>query len=213
MIRAKGYIALALPVVLFAAMMALGISAGQRLEGTDWLRACSVLCAYWGWMAVETATSIRERGEESPKDKGTLLLYAIGQGATVLIALALAPGAPAEPVAWAGVALFVVGVALRLYAVRTLGDLYSHRVRVQSSHRVISRGPYRFIRHPAYAGMLLAHLGFVLVFFHWLALAPLVLLLLPGVVLRITVEEKAMLGLDGYADYCARRKRLIPMVW
>ena len=50
--------------------------------------------------------------------------------------------------------LFAAGVAFRLWAVFTLGRFYSHSVRLRRDHRIVESGPYRFVRHPAYAGMI-----------------------------------------------------------
>jgi protein-S-isoprenylcysteine O-methyltransferase Ste14 len=210
---AQGHLAVAMPVVLFGATAALGVVASRHVSGVAHVRACFVLCTYWAWIAFETTLSIRERGERSPQDRGTLQVYALGQGLTALSALAFFRTAPTSIVAWTGAVAFLLGAALRIYAIRTLGSLYSHRVRVQLSHRIVSHGPYRWVRHPAYAGMLLAHLGFVLVFFNWVALGAFLFLLLPGVVVRIVAEEKALLSLEGYAEYCSQRRRLLPLVW
>jgi protein-S-isoprenylcysteine O-methyltransferase Ste14 len=210
---ARGQLAVVLPLILFVATVVLGIVALRQLSGVAYVRACFVLCTYGVWIAFETTISVRERKEESPRGQGTLALYALGQGATALSALGFFRSGPAGGLAWTGVGLFLLGVGVRIHAIRTLGALYSHRVRVQPSHRVVSEGPYRWVRHPAYSGMLLAHFGFVLVFFNWIALGALLLLLLPGVVARIVTEEKALLTVEGYLEYSAQRKRLMPLVW
>src|SRR5204863_385897 len=113
----------------------------------------------------------------------------------------------------AGIGVFLAGVAFRLAAIRELGRFYSHRVRLTDGHKIVDTGPYRLVRHPAYTGMLLAHAGFVMSFFHPVALAILLGVLLPAVVLRIRVEERALMTLDGYAAYGAGRKRLVPLLW
>ena len=57
--------------------------------------------------------------------------------------------------------VFLTGVTLRAWAIHELGIQYSHRVVRISEGGLISSGPYRVLRHPAYAGMLLANIGFV----------------------------------------------------
>jgi protein-S-isoprenylcysteine O-methyltransferase Ste14 len=100
-----------------------------------------------------------------------------------------------------------------LVAIRQLGQFYSHRVRVQSEHKIISQGPYRFVRHPAYTGMILSHLGFSLFFFNTWTLGFWALIHVPAVVYRILVEEKALFQIKGYPEYARNRKRIIPLLW
>jgi len=111
------------------------------------------------------------------------------------------------------VALFYFGVLFRLNAIETLGRFYSHRVRLVGEHQVVDTGPYRYVRHPAYTGMITAHLGFVLFFFNYWAFASWLLVLVPAVVMRIKVEEQALHELPGYTDYAATHKRLFPGIW
>ena len=50
----------------------------------------------------------------------------------------------------AGLAIFVCGVALRMWAIATLGRLFTYDVAIQAGHRVVTSGPYRWVRHPSY---------------------------------------------------------------
>jgi protein-S-isoprenylcysteine O-methyltransferase Ste14 len=112
-----------------------------------------------------------------------------------------------------GIAIAVAGIALRWYAVITLGRFFTTRVMTSPDQRVVATGPYRFVRHPSYTGMLLTVLGILLCSGNWLALACFVIAL-PGFAYRIRVEERALtnaLG-DPYRDYMRRTKRLVPFV-
>jgi protein-S-isoprenylcysteine O-methyltransferase Ste14 len=80
---------------------------------------------------------------------------------------------------------------------------------------VITTGPYRVIRHPSYAGILLAVIGLGLLIGNWLSLVSLTIAIGGGLVFRIRVEERALLRNlgDDYRNYAATHKRLIPFIW
>jgi protein-S-isoprenylcysteine O-methyltransferase Ste14 len=88
------------------------------------------------------------------------------------------------------------------------------KVQTERHHRVVSTGPYAFVRHPMYSSMMLFFVGAPLLLGSaWgLLFAPLFLLLFA---IRIRIEERTLIaGLSGYADYAARvRYRLLPGIW
>ncbi|HXK25031.1 MAG TPA: methyltransferase [Myxococcota bacterium] len=115
----------------------------------------------------------------------------------------------------AALALFLAGYAVALWAMH-VNAFFSTMVRIQRErgHRVVDRGPYRFVRHPGYAGALLAHLALPVALGSLWGLVP-AALGGAGVALRIVVEERTLrAGLAGYAEYASRvRWRLVPGVW
>ncbi len=111
-----------------------------------------------------------------------------------------------------GLAIILCGLALRWAAIIALGRLFTANVAVHTGHRVVRTGVYRFVRHPAYTGLLLAFVGLGVGFGNWLSLAFLFVPIAAALMYRIGVEEAALreaLG-DEYADYCRATKRLIP---
>jgi protein-S-isoprenylcysteine O-methyltransferase Ste14 len=103
--------------------------------------------------------------------------------------------------------LFVIWVMnVNRYAART--------IRVEAEQKVITTGPYRFVRHPLYAGSALLWLLTPLALGSWVAW-PFFVLLVPFYVIRLLYEEKVLREqLPGYSEYCQRtRFRLIPFVW
>jgi protein-S-isoprenylcysteine O-methyltransferase len=114
-----------------------------------------------------------------------------------------------------GISLAVLGIALRVWAVRTLGRFFQVVLVVQPDHHVVAKGPYRVIRHPSYAGPLLAFVGIGLALNHWVSLALCFSLPAAAHVHRIVVEEKMLVaGLGAeYEEYRRKTKRLMPFVW
>jgi protein-S-isoprenylcysteine O-methyltransferase Ste14 len=125
---------------------------------------------------------------------------------------AIRPGAVAFGV---GLAVALAGLALRLWSVKVLGDYFTFTVKVSADQPVIKAGPYRALRHPGYTGALLACAGVGLATANWVALAVAVLLPLALLLVRIRIEEHALLATlgDRYRCYAAGHKRLVPLVW
>lgn len=115
----------------------------------------------------------------------------------------------------AGAAVLVAGVILRGWALVTLGQYFTVIVQVSPDRPVVSSGPYRFVRHPGYAGVMLATIGVGLMSGNWVGAAAMTFLSLIAVVRRIRIEESALIAtLDGrYRAYAAAHKRLMPLVW
>ena len=126
-------------------------------------------------------------------------------------------GSPPLPllVQVAALGLFVAGYVFAIQAMRA-NPFFSAAVRIQieRGHRLVDQGPYRFVRHPGYAGSVAAHIVLPIALGSLWGLVPAVLggLL---VAVRILGEERTLRdGLPGYAEYTARvRWRLVPGVW
>ena len=120
------------------------------------------------------------------------MLIALTLGAAIGMAAAAASVAPGlrmpEVVRALGVIVMWLGLATRVWAIATLGGAFRTTVEVDARQAVVSTGPYKRIRHPAYAGLLLVVAGFGLALGNWLSLAVCLVVPLPGVVLRIHVE-------------------------
>jgi len=77
-----------------------------------------------------------------------------------------------------------------------------------------TNGPYRIIRHPSYAGLLVNSLGWALVFRSGVGLV-LTLLIVPPLIARMRAEEALLRSQFGgeYDAYCARTSRLLPGIY
>ena len=171
---------------------------------------------YLLWMIIELRVTRRDVDTEGKKtyDYMTCQLYGAGQALTILTALWF-PSVWRMPNAahFVGISIFLLGGCYRLWAIHTLGKFYSHRVRTMSQHQIIVSGPYRIIRHPAYAGMIIANLGISVYFFNWVTICVYLFILAPAIILRIAIEEKMLFKIDGYPEFARNRKRLFPCIW
>ncbi len=176
----------------------------------------------WGsfllWLVIESVVKRRSRAESVEGKEWTLSLIMVMLLVSLVAATAAAsrhlapiPGPAWWPVA-AGVTLLWLGVALRLWAIFTLGRFFKLTVVIQENHRVIDRGPYRWLRHPSYSGGLLAAAGIGLAEGDWVSVAIMVVGLSIAYLIRIPVEERALLADlgDEYAAYAKRTARLVP---
>jgi protein-S-isoprenylcysteine O-methyltransferase len=124
-------------------------------------------------------------------------------------------GAATAPLGAVGLVLFVAGLALRWYAIAYLGRFFTVNVAIASDHRVIDTGPYRYVRHPSYAGALLAFLGLGLCLGNWASILCTVVPPFCVFLWRMRVEEAALVAGLGpeYREYMGRTQRLIPAIY
>lgn len=115
----------------------------------------------------------------------------------------------------AGLFLVATGMLVRWHAVRTLGRFFTVNVALQEGHRLVREGPYRKVRHPAYAGLCLAVAGLGLTLGNVLSTVLLFLPFFVALLHRIRVEEDALLARlgDDYREYRKETKLLIPGIF
>ncbi|KXK60537.1 hypothetical protein AWW66_18265 [Micromonospora rosaria] len=168
--------------------------------------------AYLAWIGAEIPVTFR-RSSAPAVEIRTLAAYASTR--MLLVIVTVLPATPWSGWSWwmvPPIALFVAGIVLRLVAIRVLGALYTHHVVRRQQHPIVTTGPYRLVRHPAYSGMLLANLGFVLFFHHVVSVLALVALV-AVLVWRIRTEERVLWAVPGYPEFATGRPRLLPGVW
>jgi protein-S-isoprenylcysteine O-methyltransferase Ste14 len=161
------------------------------------------------------------RGSRGGERKSLLVLvaaFALGIGAAFLLSAAVPAAAiPVGrfPLFVAGLVLMALGVALRWWSVAVLGASFTIDVRVRADQEVVSRGPYRAVRHPAYSALLLSCLGIGLCLGNWLSILAAVVPAACALIFRIRVEEEALIAELGeaYRRYAVSRARLVPFIW
>src|SRR5262245_37351240 len=120
---------------------------------------------------------------------------------------------PPPALGWAGAALTAIGIGFAIWARVNLGRNWSPRPAVKEHHEFVTTGPYAYVRHPIYTGIMLAVLGTALRG-NIIGISLFVLISITFAV-RIDKEEKIMLELfpEQYPEYQKHTKRLVPFVW
>jgi protein-S-isoprenylcysteine O-methyltransferase Ste14 len=118
------------------------------------------------------------------------------------------------PVRCVGLAVGLAGAVLLVWASVLLGRFLIHDAAVREDHTLIASGPYRFVRHPVYAGYLALLLGTGIASLNvgLLLLWPVSLL---GILIQAASEEQ-LLGVrfgQDYERYVGRTGRLVPSFW
>lgn len=114
---------------------------------------------------------------------------------------------------WIGVGMLVAGLAFSIWARRRLGRNWSGTVTLKENHELIRTGPYRWVRHPIYTGLLFGFLGTAVSLCEWRGLAAIALATV-ALLLKIRLEEDWMIETfgDSYRRYRADVRALVPFV-
>ena len=167
------------------------------------------------WRRVSSKDGSKDRDAGSLRMLWIVILASVS-AAVVLAARGAGPWLPAAlPWKTFGTAVFVLGTALRWWSVWHLGRFFTVNVAVADDHRLVDTGPYRLIRHPSYAGLVLQFAGFGCALG---TLPPLLVVLVPptlAILHRIRIEEAVLRAhLTGaYAAYEARTKKMVPQIF
>jgi protein-S-isoprenylcysteine O-methyltransferase len=163
----------------------------------------------------------RRSGDNAKKSDGgslALLWASVGVGIGLGICAAYlvpAAGFSLGPVGRRLVVLvFLAGLALRWWAILSLGKFFTVDVAIATDHQLVVRGPYRWMRHPSYTGMMLAFVALAATFQNWLSLVAILVPVSVALAYRIRIEETALISAfgDEYRRYAQTTKRLIPGV-
>lgn len=202
------------------------LSAGRL----DWWQAWAFLSVYFLlaaagaiWMARTNPGLARERNRPGRNVKKWDNLM-VGLNLLLTLGLFVVIGLDAGRYRWSvlpfglrmlGLLGFIPAFGLPLWA-SIVNNYLSSRVRIQEErgHEVIADGPYRFIRHPMYIGMIFYNLSVPLLLGSWCGLVVGVAMM-ATVILRTALEDRTLQReLPGYREYSQRvRYRLFPGIW
>jgi protein-S-isoprenylcysteine O-methyltransferase Ste14 len=182
------------------------------------MRICTTLWMFMGLVWLVMALGRKETQERA----GFGLRLAYGIPAILAFYLLFASDLPFEwlharvvppifPITILGVALTAIGVALAVWARLYIGGNWSGSVTVKVGHELVRTGPYAWVRHPIYSGLLLATLGTALVRGEPRGLLALAILWL-GFSIKSRIEEQFMVKTFGpaYDEYRRSTGALIP---
>jgi protein-S-isoprenylcysteine O-methyltransferase Ste14 len=176
------------------------------------------------WFAFAGNFLLRKKPPSPPDQKrepGSLFGVAL-QGVSYAIVWGvhrtmLTPFVPySEPLALAASLLAVVAavssVWLVMAALKTLGKEWSLTARLVEGHQLATSGPYAYVRHPIYTGMLGMLVATGIAVSHWTALLGALVVFFVGTVIRVRREEKLLRGAFGeqFEAYARRVPALLP---
>lgn len=155
-------------------------------------------------------------------DAGSMRVIVLGMWIAFALAFPLAfvrawrfPPRAQVPAFWAGLLLLAAGSLLRRHCWRMLGASFTGDVRARADQPVVTRGAYRWLRHPSYSAGTLMNIGIGVALGSWASAVLLGVASLAVYGYRMRVEERALLAAIGapYAEFLRTRKRLVPFLY
>ena len=164
----------------------------------------------------------RARQNQTASDSKSLQVIMFGQAIAFAVAF---PMAWARPLQFApecrtaaffiGIAMMIAGGLFRRHCWRMLGTSFTGDVKARPDQLVVTRGAYKFLRHPSYTAGLILSVGVGVALGSWASALVLAVVLFAVYRYRMGVEERTLLTVIGepYRRFMATRKRLIPFVY
>jgi methyltransferase len=161
------------------------------------------------------ARALAERGGQPARDAALVLFWITHLAFFILVPMELvllcrqfipALGLPM-------LALFVVAMLLRWWSTHLLAGHWTSQVAVPVDMEPVTRGPYRWIRHPNYLAMTMELIALSLVYTTYLSASVVAAFAIISVVVRIRREEQSLFQLPAYRAAMAQKARLIPGIY
>jgi protein-S-isoprenylcysteine O-methyltransferase Ste14 len=179
--------------------------------------ALTFMFLFFAWIFSEFINSLWSRRNSlmTNKDKGSYRIVVMAAYLALIIVFVLRNleiGVFSGSLQDIGLILLVIGIVLREWSIWTLGRYFTVRVQVSEEATLVTKGPYKNIRHPAYTGSLLTFVGISLAIGSWLGAIIALIVKLIAIEYRIRVEEDALEDAFGsqYEEYKKRTWKLFP---
>ncbi len=217
-------------IQIFISILLMGLTLFLSAGRWDWPAAWIFLGTYalmvltaGIWVARKHPDVVNERGkiahDAKSWDKVLMTIYSV----MILVLFAVA-GLDVGRFGWSvlplalqliGYIALIIAMAVTYWAM-AVNPFLSTIVRIQDDrgHYVVTTGPYRYVRHPMYAMILLMYPGIALELGSWLALIPAAVIIIVFVI-RTALEDRTLQAeLPGYAEFARHtRYRLMPGIW
>jgi protein-S-isoprenylcysteine O-methyltransferase Ste14 len=164
----------------------------------------------------------KARKDQTESDSKSLQVIMFGQSIAFFASFVFAwipalqfPAALQMTTFFLGIVLVIAGSLLRRHCFRMLGTSFTGDVRASADQKVVDRGAYRILRHPAYTAGIVLNTGVAVALGSWLGTILMAAASFAVYVYRISVEERKLLSVIGepYRTFMITRKRLIPFVY
>lgn len=171
------------------------------------------------WVGMEAWLTLRKR-KTTGHDKSLWLIWTLNLTAILIGNIMRTWSFAHIPLSYdllaiSGTIIIVIGLAFRIWAIRKLGKFFEPVVVIKKDQLIIKTGPYKYIRHPAYASGYLSFIGCGIALGNWFGLILIMMLVFIGFYYRIKQEEKILLQGFGneYRTYIKSTKKLIPFIY
>lgn len=171
-----------------------------------------ILLSCFSWAVVEVILETTKTSSNVQQRKGfeSWVFNIIIASALVMLLISSKPFHLFSP-NWAG-AIVMIGLVIRLSAIRQLGRFFSVDLGIHGDHQLIQKGWYRFIRHPTYTGALISFFGLTLMFQNLVFNLVFIGVILIAYLWRIRIEEGMLLAKfeEQYIEYRKSTRAIIP---
>lgn len=179
--------------------------------------ASSFTFIFCTWILSEFINSMwsRKNSQSNNKDKGSYRIVIVASYAVLIVAFMFRNfeiGVFSESLQYIGLIVLIAGILLREWSIWTLGKHFTVCVQVRDNAKLVTEGPYNYIRHPAYTGGFLTFSGISLAIGTWTGALVAIVVSMIAYQYRIRIEEEALQEAFGseYEEYKKRTWMLFP---
>ncbi len=111
-----------------------------------------------------------------------------------------------------GLLIYITFSWVQIWSYRALGESYSQEIVILKNHKLVTKGPYKLIRHPQYLSQILMDLGAGIATLSYIII-PLAIIQIPFVIMRANLEEKLLSKhIKEFAEYKSKSGFMIPFI-